>query len=123
MTKQAAHLVLNAGSSSLKFSVFRQHLQVDDLLATCSARSPASAAPTGLRPRMRKVARLPLIRELIAERLARQGGRIDRAAKRNGESSIAAAGSRVPILVIPTNEEMMIAKHTINVLSQNRRNA
>lgn len=76
MARQAAYFVLNAGSSSLKFLVFRQHQQIDDLQAILC-------------------------------------GQI---------SGIAVLGCRVPVLVIPTNEEMMIAKHTINVLSQNRRN-
>ncbi|WP_428826540.1 acetate/propionate family kinase [Azonexus sp. IMCC34842] len=60
----------------------------------------------------------PEIRALIAERLEWLGVKVDAAANRNREYYIAATDSKVPVFVIPTNEEMMIAKHTINVLGQ-----
>uniref|UniRef100_Q47E89 Acetate kinase n=1 Tax=Dechloromonas aromatica (strain RCB) TaxID=159087 RepID=Q47E89_DECAR len=65
----------------------------------------------------------PEIRALIAERLAWLGVRLNPCANREREYYIAAPESRVPVFVIPTNEEMMIAKHTINVLGQMMGNA
>lgn len=65
----------------------------------------------------------PRIRAMIVEHLAWLGLRVDAAANHNCDYCIATADSRIPIFVVPTNEEMMIAKHTIHVLSQNRGNA
>lgn len=65
----------------------------------------------------------PEIRALIAERLAWLGVRLNPCANKDKAYYIAAPESRVPVFVIPTNEEMMIAKHTINVLGQMMGNA
>lgn len=51
------------------------------------------------------------IRSAIAERLAWMGVRIDAAANDAARERINASGSAVGIFVIPTNEEMMIARH------------
>jgi len=65
----------------------------------------------------------PEIRAMIAERLAWLGVKVDVEANRNRAYDIAASDSAVPVFVVPTNEEMMIAKHTINVLGQLMGNA
>ena len=65
----------------------------------------------------------PEIRAMIVERLEWLGVRLDSRANANREHYIAARESTVPVFVIPTNEEMMIAKHTINVLGQVMGNA
>jgi len=65
----------------------------------------------------------PEIRAMIAERLEWLGVKVDSEANNNRQYYIAATDSRVPVFVVPTNEEMMIAKHTINVLGQMMGNA
>ena len=65
----------------------------------------------------------PEIRAMIGERLEWLGVRINAKANHNREYDIAASDSRVPVFVVPTNEEMMIAKHTIKVLGQMMGNA
>ena len=74
-------LVVNAGSSSIKFSVF---LEQGDTLE----------------------------RERICQLAVWLGVEIDPAANAAGHPRISAAGSRIPAWVIPTNEELMIARHT-----------
>ncbi len=59
----------------------------------------------------------PQIRAMITERLEWLGVKLDAAANQNRAHYIAASGSRCPIFIIPTNEEMMIAKHAIKVLA------
>jgi acetate kinase len=61
-----------------------------------------------------------VIRARIAERLAWLGVAIDAKANEAGTSLISAAGSRVPLYVVPTNEELMIAKHTLALLNSAR---
>jgi acetate kinase len=65
----------------------------------------------------------PAIRAMIAERLAWLGVKVDAEANARRAFHIAAADATVPVFVVPTNEEMMIAKHTINVLGQMMGNA
>lgn len=65
----------------------------------------------------------PEIRAMIAERLEWLGVKVQAKANHNREYYIAASDSRIPVFVVPTNEEMMIAKHTINVLGQMMGNA
>ena len=65
----------------------------------------------------------PEIRAMIAERLECLGVKVDANANESREYYIAAGDSRIPVFVLPTNEEMMIAKHTINVLGQFMGNA
>ena len=57
------------------------------------------------------------IRERIAARLAWLGVELDPAANAAGSTSIGRATGRVALLVVPTNEELMIARHTLAVLS------
>ena len=64
----------------------------------------------------------PAIREAVAERLAWLGLDFDREANAGGESLISRSGSRVACYVIPTDEELMIARHTLAVL-RTKRNA
>lgn len=65
----------------------------------------------------------PQIRAMISERLAWLGVSIDAGANARKAYDISGPDSRVPVFVVPTNEEMMIAKHTINVLGQMMGNA
>jgi len=58
------------------------------------------------------------VRARIAEKLRWLGAELDRDANVAGKESISAAGSRVKLLVIPTDEEQMIARHTLSLLSQ-----
>lgn len=58
------------------------------------------------------------IRARICDRLAWAGIAIDGQANLRGEPVISATGSAVKVLIIPTDEEGMIARHTIAVLEQ-----
>ena len=58
----------------------------------------------------------PAIREAVAERLAWLGLDFDRDANASGKTLISRASSRVACYVIPTDEELMIARHTLRVL-------
>jgi acetate kinase len=60
------------------------------------------------------------IREAVAERLAWLGFDFDREANVGGKSLISRSGSRVACYVIPTDEELMIARHTLAVLRAKR---
>lgn len=53
------------------------------------------------------------IRARIAERLGWAGAELDPAANAVGAVRISTAASRVALLVIPTDEELMIARHTL----------
>jgi acetate kinase len=57
----------------------------------------------------------------VRERVCRQaewlGVRLDSAANERSETCISAAGSAVDVLVIPTNEEWMIARHVTELLA------
>ncbi len=53
------------------------------------------------------------VRRMVCERLAWLGVAIDDAANERGGPCISAAGSRVAVWVIPTDEELMIARHTL----------
>jgi acetate kinase len=58
----------------------------------------------------------PRIREAVAKRLAWLGLELDAEANNKGASRISREGSRVACYVIPTDEELMIARHTLHVL-------
>lgn len=62
----------------------------------------------------------PTMRARIAERLAWLGIGLDAAANNAGSTLISKKESRVPVYVIPTNEELMIARHTLELLSTQR---
>jgi acetate kinase len=57
----------------------------------------------------------PSIRERVCRDAAWLGVELDPAANRTGGPRISAAGSRVSVWVIPTNEELMIARSTSRV--------
>ena len=59
----------------------------------------------------------PTMRSRIAEHLAWLGIVIDPAANTAQQTQISKPDSRVPLYVIPTNEELMIARHTLSLLS------
>jgi acetate kinase len=56
------------------------------------------------------------IRARIAEKLAWLGITLDPTANAANASKISGADSRVPVFVIPTDEELMIAQHTLTLL-------
>ncbi|MFU8820476.1 MAG: acetate/propionate family kinase [Gammaproteobacteria bacterium] len=58
----------------------------------------------------------PAIRARVAGRLAWLGAVLDNDANAAGRTRISAPGSRVGLYVIPTDEELMIARHTLAVL-------
>jgi acetate kinase len=58
----------------------------------------------------------PVIRARIAERLAWLGATLDAAANAAGAARISTPSSRVALLVIPTDEELMIARHTLSLV-------
>jgi acetate kinase len=61
--------------------------------------------------------RSPIVRARVAERLAWLGADLDPAANEAGATVISGRQSRVALLVVPTDEELMIAKHTLSALS------
>jgi acetate kinase len=58
-----------------------------------------------------------IIRARVTERLAWLGAELDAAANESGATVISKKESRVGLLVVPTDEELMIARHTLAVLS------
>jgi acetate kinase len=58
----------------------------------------------------------PAIREAVARRLSWLGPELDPQANAKGTGRISSQGSRVACYVIPTDEELMIARHTLRVL-------
>ena len=56
-----------------------------------------------------------MIRTRIAEKLGWLGAEIDPAANAAAKSTISAPNSRVALYVVPTNEELMIARHTMKI--------
>jgi acetate kinase len=63
----------------------------------------------------------PIIRARIAETLAWFGAVFDPAANADGKWLISRPESRLALLVVPTDEELMIAQHTLAVLPKKRR--
>ena len=58
----------------------------------------------------------PAIREAVARRLAWLGLELDPEANAKGSGRISTQTSRIACYVIPTDEELMIARHTLRVL-------
>ena len=58
-----------------------------------------------------------MMRGRIADRLAWLGAKLDSAANTSGQALISDQSSGVALYVIPTDEELMIARHTLAVLS------
>ena len=61
--------------------------------------------------------RAALIRARVCKDAAWAGVELDEAANAAGESRISTAASRVSAWVIPTNEELMIARHTLRMIA------
>jgi acetate kinase len=61
--------------------------------------------------------RSSIVRARVSERLTWLGADLDSAANEASAGVISKPQSRVPILVVPTDEELMIARHTLAVLS------
>ncbi|MDI6638691.1 MAG: hypothetical protein QME82_07265, partial [Bacillota bacterium] len=61
----------------------------------------------------------PLLRRRVCEGLTFLGVRIDTAKNevRGKEADISAEGSTVRVLVVPTNEELVIARDTMEIVS------
>jgi acetate kinase len=60
----------------------------------------------------------PTIRARVAEKLGWLGAELDSAANAAARSTISTSRSRVALYVLPTDEELMIAKHTVAVISK-----
>ncbi len=60
----------------------------------------------------------PQIRAAISSKLAWLGASLDAAANAENKLLISRPDSRLPLYVIPTDEELMIARHTWSLLSQ-----
>ena len=58
----------------------------------------------------------PTIRSRVVERLTWLGAALDTAANAKGEGVISTADSDLRVMVVPTNEELMIARHTLRLL-------
>ena len=58
------------------------------------------------------------MRARIAEKLAWLGAELDPAANATGKMLVSRQGSRLAMYVLPTNEELMIARHTLALLSR-----
>jgi acetate kinase len=58
----------------------------------------------------------PAIRSAVVKRLAWLGAELDDKANLSGADVISAPASRIACLVIPTDEELMIAEHTLECL-------
>jgi len=62
----------------------------------------------------------PLIRSRVCHDALWLGVEIDEAANAAGRACISTAASRVAVWVVPTNEELMIARHTRSLLASNK---
>jgi acetate kinase len=62
----------------------------------------------------------PSMRKRIVAKLAWLGAEIDPVANAENAPVISRLASRIPLYVVPTNEELMIAKHTLAVLEASR---
>jgi acetate kinase len=58
----------------------------------------------------------PAIRKAVLERSAWLGFELDAAANEANATTIAGPASKLPALVIPTNEELMIARHAVRLM-------
>ncbi len=59
----------------------------------------------------------PTMRARIAKKLEWLGAALDPGANARGDMLISRPDSRVAVYVVPTNEELMIARHTLSLLS------
>jgi acetate kinase len=61
------------------------------------------------------------VRERIITRLAGLGIKLDKAANKKSHGVVAVLStkaSKIPVIVLPTNEELMIARDTVKVLGE-----
>ena len=65
----------------------------------------------------------PIIREAVARQLDWLGLELDHDANEQGVLRISARGSKVGCYVVPTDEELMVARHTWRVVSQRGKKA
>lgn len=65
----------------------------------------------------------PHIRRCVVDKLSWLGLKLDAGANETGAARISAADSAVEVLVIPTDEELMIARHTLNLIRRSTRHA
>jgi acetate kinase len=56
------------------------------------------------------------VRARIVEKLAWMGAMLDPQANAQGKTSIATNDSRIALYIVPTDEELMIARHTMALL-------
>jgi acetate kinase len=59
----------------------------------------------------------PQIRAAIVNKLGWLGASLDAAANAGNRLLISTGDSRLPVYVFPTDEELMIARHTLSLLS------
>ena len=62
------------------------------------------------------------LRARVAERLAWLGAELDANANSRGETRISSPDSRIALYVVPTDEELMIARHTLALVSGSAEN-
>lgn len=62
----------------------------------------------------------PTVRRAVVERLSWLGIELSESANERNDMRISRDGSRVGCYVVPTDEELMIAQHTLRVLRKNR---
>jgi acetate kinase len=108
-------LVLNAGSSSLKFSIFGGEEVV------CKGVRSLAAALGGLDALVFTAGigeHAAPVRARVCELSRWLGIRIDPDANTGGRIALHSSDSAVDVLVIPTNEELIIAQHTRRVLAE-----
>ena len=62
------------------------------------------------------------VRERIVNRLGALGIKLDKKANkiRGKAGTISAKGSKIPVVVLPTNEELMIARDTAAILGRGK---
>ena len=60
----------------------------------------------------------PIMRERIARKLNWLGAQLDPARNESGEMLVSTADSRVALYVVPTDEELMIAQHTLGMINR-----
>jgi acetate kinase len=65
----------------------------------------------------------PGMRKRIAERLSWLGAELDPKANAKNAFLISGTSGRLPLYVVPTDEEVMIAQHTISLMSRNHNKA
>ena len=61
-----------------------------------------------------------VLRARIAEKLSWLGADLDQEANANGKTCISKPLSRVGLFVVPTDEELMIARHTLKLVTEGR---